>query len=104
MWDDLPSLELLRTFEIVARHQSFTGAASELHITQAAVSHQIRTLEEFLGYRLFIRKERPISLTPEGQVLPVTVIEVDEASVTLDANHRLAGQDLVFDVELVAIA
>ena len=42
--------------------------------------------------------------TPEGQVLPVTVIEVDEASVTLDANHRLAGQDLVFDVELVAIA
>ncbi len=69
MWDDLPSLELLRTFEIVARHQSFTGAAAELHITQAAVSHQIRTLEEFLGYRLFIRKERPISLTPEGQVL-----------------------------------
>ncbi len=42
--------------------------------------------------------------TPEGQVLPVTVVEVDEATVTLDANHRLAGQDLVFDVELVAIA
>ena len=49
MWDDLPSLELLRTFEIVARHQSFTGAASELHITQAAVSHQIHILEAFLG-------------------------------------------------------
>jgi len=42
--------------------------------------------------------------TPEGQVLPVTVVDVDEASVTLDANHRLAGQDLIFDVELVAIA
>ncbi|NIZ13588.1 peptidylprolyl isomerase [Phaeobacter sp. HF9A] len=42
--------------------------------------------------------------TPEGQVLPVTVVEVDEATVTLDANHRLAGEDLIFDVELVAIA
>ncbi|OIQ31796.1 MAG: peptidylprolyl isomerase [Alphaproteobacteria bacterium MedPE-SWcel] len=42
--------------------------------------------------------------TPEGQVLPVTVVEVEEATVTLDANHRLAGQDLIFDVELVEIA
>ncbi len=42
--------------------------------------------------------------TPEGHVLPVTVVAVDEATVTLDANHSLAGQDLIFDVELVAIA
>ena len=42
--------------------------------------------------------------TPEGHVLPVTVVAVDEATVTLDANHRLADQDLIFDVELVAIA
>ena len=42
--------------------------------------------------------------SPEGHVLPVTVVEVEEATVTLDANHRLAGQDLIFDVELVEIA
>lgn len=42
--------------------------------------------------------------TPQGQVLPVTVVEIEDESVTLDANHALAGKDLVFDVELVAIA
>lgn len=41
--------------------------------------------------------------TPEGHMLPVTIVEFDEATVTLDANHQLAGQDLIFDVELVAI-
>lgn len=42
--------------------------------------------------------------TAEGKPLPVTVVDVDEKSVTLDANHPLAGRDLTFDVELVAIA
>ncbi|MBI6628871.1 FKBP-type peptidyl-prolyl cis-trans isomerase [Pontibaca salina] len=42
--------------------------------------------------------------TPEGQVMPVTVVEVADSEVTLDANHPLAGQDLRFDVELVEVA
>jgi peptidylprolyl isomerase len=41
--------------------------------------------------------------SPEGHVLPVTVVEVTDATVTLDANHFLAGKDLVFDIELVSI-
>ncbi|WP_264211218.1 FKBP-type peptidyl-prolyl cis-trans isomerase [Leisingera thetidis] len=41
--------------------------------------------------------------SPEGQVLPVTVVEVSDGTVTLDANHFLAGKDLVFDIELVSV-
>jgi LysR family glycine cleavage system transcriptional activator len=63
----LPSLNGLRAFEAAARHLSFTLAASELNVTQTAISHQIRRLEEELGMRLFIRKNRALALTPEAQ-------------------------------------
>jgi LysR family glycine cleavage system transcriptional activator len=63
----LPSLNGLRAFEAAARHLSFTQAASELNVTQTAISHQIRRLEEELGIRLFIRKNRALSLTPEAR-------------------------------------
>jgi LysR family transcriptional regulator, glycine cleavage system transcriptional activator len=63
----LPSLNGLRAFEAAARHLSFTQAASELNVTQTAISHQIKRLEEELGVRLFIRQNRSLALTPEAQ-------------------------------------
>ena len=53
----------LRAFEAAARHLSFTRAATELNLTQTAISHQIRTLEELLGIRLFVRRGKSLSLT-----------------------------------------
>lgn len=63
----LPPLGALRTFEVVARHLSLARAADELCVTPAAVSHQIRTLEEHLGVPLFRRSGRNIFLTDAGQ-------------------------------------
>ncbi len=63
----LPPMNTLRAFEAAARHLSFTQAAEELHVTQAAVSHQIKALEEALGVKLFRRLNRAIRLTEEGQ-------------------------------------
>jgi LysR family glycine cleavage system transcriptional activator len=63
----LPSLNGLRAFEAAARHLSFTLAAAELNVTQTAISHQIKRLEEELGLRLFIRKNRALALTPKAK-------------------------------------
>jgi len=63
----LPPLNSLKAFDAAARHLSFTRAADELFVTQAAVSHQIKSLEEFLGIKLFIRRSRTLLLTHEGQ-------------------------------------
>ena len=63
----LPSLNGLRAFEAAARHMSFTRAAAELNVTQTAISHQIRRLEEQLGTKLFIRRNRALSLTREAR-------------------------------------
>jgi LysR family glycine cleavage system transcriptional activator len=64
---DLPPLNALRSFEAAARQLSFTRAAQELHVTQTAVSHQMRLLEEHLGVRLFLRLPRRLVLTSEGR-------------------------------------
>lgn len=63
----LPSLNGLLVFEAAARHLSFTRAAAELNVTQTAVSHQIRRLEDQLGLRLFVRRNRALALTQEAQ-------------------------------------
>lgn len=64
----LPPLNPLRVFECVARHLSFTSAAHELHITQGAVSHQVKALEDWLGFELFDRRLRRLHLTRGGQI------------------------------------
>jgi len=63
----LPPLNPLRVFESVARHLSFTEAAQELHITQGAVSHQIKALESWLGFALLERGGRRLRLTRGGE-------------------------------------
>lgn len=63
----LPSLKAVHYFEVAARHQSFTAAAQELHVTQSAVSRMVQSLEEELQLPLFSRNGRFIALTPAGQ-------------------------------------
>ena len=84
---DLPPLNSLRAFEAAARHLSFTKAAQELHVTPAAVSQQIRQLEEFYGIPLFRRTTRTLILTEAAQMaLP----DVKEGFERLsEANRRL---------------
>ncbi len=83
----LPPLNALRAFEAAARHLSFTRAAEELFVTQAAVSHQIKGLEEFLGMKLFLRKNRTLLLTEEGQSY---FLEIKDIFVSLqEATNRL---------------
>ena len=65
----LPPLNALRAFEATARHLSFSKAAEELHVTPAALSHQIRGLEDVLGLKLFVRRPRSIELTEAARLI-----------------------------------
>ncbi len=65
----LPPLSAMRAFEAASRHLSFKKAADELHVTPAAVSQQIKALEEYLGLPLFQRLTRALELTPQGAAM-----------------------------------
>ncbi|WP_417451114.1 transcriptional regulator GcvA [Kordiimonas sp.] len=65
----LPPLNALRSFEAAARLNSFKKAATELNVTQSAISHQIKHLENALGVELFVRQTRSIALTQSGKAL-----------------------------------
>ncbi|VVD61262.1 transcriptional regulator [Pandoraea capi] len=93
----LPSLNALRAFEAAARHCSFTLAAQELHVTQGAVSHQIKALEEALGRPLFDRLANQLRLTRQGQTYLEAIGEafdrIERATAAFDthaARQRLA--------------
>jgi len=86
----LPPLNALRAFEASARQLSFTRAAEELFVTQAAISHQIKSLEEFLGIKLFMRKNRALLLSEEGQAYYLDIKDVF-TSIN-DATERLLAR------------
>lgn len=75
MASTLPPLAAIRCFEAAARHQSFTSAAQELGMTQAAVSYQIKLLEERVGSALFVRSARGVTLSEAGGRLAPAVSE-----------------------------
>lgn len=87
----LPPLNGLRAFEAAARHLSFSRAAEELSVTPAAVSHQIKGLEDFLGVTLFKRMPRAVILTEEAQAVLPLVSEgfdkLDQAAGLLTDNN-----------------
>ena len=83
----IPPLTPLRSFEATGRHLSFTKAAHELNVTQAAVSHQVKSLEKYLGLKLFRRLNRTLLLTDAGQLYLPPLTDAFEAIQR--ATHRL---------------
>ncbi len=88
----LPPLASLLPFEAAARLESFSRAADELHITQAAVSRQIRGLEDNLGVKLFYRRNRAVFLTREGRelgrVVSLALQSISEGAASLRASPQ----------------
>ncbi|MDP6389374.1 MAG: transcriptional regulator GcvA [Alphaproteobacteria bacterium] len=84
----LPPLKSLPVFEAAARHLSFTKAAGELNVTQAAVSHQIKGLEDWLGIDLFRRYNRRLALTEAGQAYLPSVRDSLDALARATENLR----------------
>lgn len=87
----LPPLSWLRAFEAAARHLSFTIAADELNLTQSAVSQHVRSLEDFLGHRLFVRQTRALRLTEAGMNYLPTVREAFD--VLVRGTRSFTGSD-----------
>jgi LysR family transcriptional regulator, glycine cleavage system transcriptional activator len=86
----LPPLNSLKAFEASARNLSFTKAAEELFVTQAAISHQIKLLEEHLSIKLFMRRNRSLLLTEEGQSY---YLDIKDIFINLhDATERLLNR------------
>ena len=93
----LPSLDLLRGFESAARHLSITKAAEELHITQSAMSRQIKELEAQLGAALFERRHRAIGLSRAGRLLlPVATQVMGLVRKASDDVRELSGTRTLF--------
>jgi LysR family transcriptional regulator of beta-lactamase len=94
-------LNALRAFEAAARHLSFTRAADELCVTQTAISHQVKGLEQRLGMSLFRRSNRGLTLTDEGLGLAPTLFEAFGAIDRLFEQFEAGGVREVLTVSAV---
>ena len=94
----LPPLIALSYFEAAARTQSFAAAAKELHVTPAAISHQIKALEEHLGVELFVRHHRKVSLTPATKAALPTL--QDGFAALADGVEQIRAQVLTGSVSI----
>src|SRR3954453_10652392 len=100
----LPPLNSIRAFEAASRHQSFTRAAVELGMTQAAVSYQIKQLEDRVGQPLFIRMPRQVQLTATGRRLAPAVAEAFDALRAAFASTDQGGDTVLSLTVLPTIA
>src|SRR5215210_8506521 len=91
----LPPLTAVRAFEAAARSENFTAAAAELGLTQAAVSYQVKALEERLGAALFVRERGRARLTPLGQRLLPTLSQAFDAIEAAFATHQAEDETLL---------
>ena len=94
-------LRLLRYFLTVAKEQSFTKAAEQLHITQPTLSRQMAAFEEDLGITLFIRNGKKISLTDEGILLKRRALEI--LNLEERTLEELKGKEEVVELSLIHI-
>jgi len=100
----LPPLAAIRAFEAAARHGSFTSAGAELGLTQAAVSYQIKLLEDRVGVPLFRRRARGVVLTPDGARLADRAGEALEILRQAFAEARHASDDTLVISVLASFA
>jgi LysR family transcriptional regulator, glycine cleavage system transcriptional activator len=100
----LPPLTAVRTFEAAARNENFTAAAAELGMTQAAVSYQVKALEERLGAQLFTRERGRVRLTPLGVRLLPPLSQAFDAIEAAFAAHRAEDESLLTITTTVTFA
>lgn len=91
----MPPLAAVRAFEAAGRTENFTAAAAELGMTQAAVSYQVKSLEERLGAALFVRERGRARLTPLGQRLLPKLTQAFDTIETAFASHRAEDEGLL---------
>lgn len=92
----LPPLKSIQAFEAAARHLSFKLAADELYVTPTAISHQVKTLEDHFGVKLFHRLTRSLRLTAEGEAYAPLVRQAFETLA--EASHALQSDEIEGDI------